>query len=152
MGELYLRKVTENDIDLLFKWANDPMVRENSFNSEPIEYEEHKNWFNDKLKSNQSWIYILEKNKTPAGQIRIDIEEEKGVINYSIAKNFRGEGLGTKILKLVTERVKKDDLPIEKLEGEVKSGNIPSIKCFRKAEYKEEKKNDIYIFSKKLEE
>ena len=34
---LNLRPVTQDDIKLLFKWANDPEVRLNYFNSKEIE-------------------------------------------------------------------------------------------------------------------
>ena len=37
----YLRNNCKDDIDLLFVWANDFSVRQNSFNSKQISYEEH---------------------------------------------------------------------------------------------------------------
>ena len=43
-NKLYLRTADENDMDLLFQWANDPDVRKNSFHSEPISYETHKKY------------------------------------------------------------------------------------------------------------
>lgn len=32
----YLREATKDDVDLLFKWTNDPAVRKNSFSSEKL--------------------------------------------------------------------------------------------------------------------
>ena len=32
----YLRRATESDVNMLFIWANDEMVRQNSFSKEPI--------------------------------------------------------------------------------------------------------------------
>jgi len=36
---VFLRKATLSDIDLLYEWANDPVVRENSFSTESISYD-----------------------------------------------------------------------------------------------------------------
>mgnify|MGYP003325656691 CR=1 FL=1 len=44
-----LRKVIIEDEALILKWANDPLVREGSFNSSIISKEEHHNWFILKL-------------------------------------------------------------------------------------------------------
>ena len=52
-----LRKVTEGDMGLLFKWANDPVVRKWSFNKQPITLEEHKCWFSEKY-NDPNTIYV----------------------------------------------------------------------------------------------
>lgn len=43
-----IRKVVNNitDCSLVYILSNDPLVRANSFNSEPIVYENHLKWFN----------------------------------------------------------------------------------------------------------
>ena len=61
---LNLRPVTQDDIKLLFKWANDPEVRLNSFNSKEIKWDEHQKWFKVKIESDSAWL-ILEKNEIP---------------------------------------------------------------------------------------
>ena len=37
--KLILREAKKDDVELLFKWANDPVVRKNSFNESLIAYE-----------------------------------------------------------------------------------------------------------------
>ena len=78
---LTLRKAKEDDCDLLYRWANDPKVRKNSFNKEKIDYEEHKKWFENKLNSDKSYMFIL-KDEVPLGQIRIDIEDNIGFYQF----------------------------------------------------------------------
>lgn len=58
--EGYLRKATIADMDLLFEWANDPLVRQNSFTTEKITYEEHQRWFWKALEREnfQQYIYM----------------------------------------------------------------------------------------------
>ena len=47
--ELQLRQLRETDCQLLFSWANDPDVRSASFHSAPVQWEEHRQWFKQKL-------------------------------------------------------------------------------------------------------
>lgn len=100
-----LRRVVEEDIDLLFRWVNDKEVRKNSIKSDSILPEEHQKWFKAKMASTNSRQYILEVNKIPAGQIRFDYDElEKAwTIDYSIAVEHRGFGLGKILVQIGLE-------------------------------------------------
>ena len=44
MKDGYLRLAEMEDMDLLFTWANEEMVRKNSFSTRKITYEEHVIW------------------------------------------------------------------------------------------------------------
>ncbi|MDR7856911.1 GNAT family N-acetyltransferase [Tissierella sp.] len=133
---------TNNDCDLVFKWANDKDVRLNSFNSKPIKYEDHKEWFKNKIESNDSIIYLFKAYGDKVGLIRLDkIESNTYVINYNIAKEHRGKGHATNLLKLI-----KDIYKSSLLIGKVKKDNIGSVKAFLKAGYRMEEELDIYVF------
>ena len=56
---LYLRNVTENDIDLLYEWANDSEVRRNAFHTEQIPYSTRKAWFAKVLEDNNDAVHIM---------------------------------------------------------------------------------------------
>ncbi|GAB6100050.1 hypothetical protein JCM16358_19290 [Halanaerocella petrolearia] len=132
-----LREVTKNDCDLLFEWVNDPVVRENSFNNEFIKYEEHKKWFKEKFNSSSSFIYIALLNDKEIGQIRIDIEGGNGYIDYSIAKEYRCNGYGSRLLIKIFNFIKKSkNVNIKNLIGKVKYNNLASRKSFEKARYR----------------
>ena len=86
---LSLREVTAKDMELLYKWANDPTVRQNAFHTEPIPYEDHKMWFAKNLADREVLMYILcsisaGEKEEPLGQIRLSIEEDKALIDYSV--------------------------------------------------------------------
>src|SRR5205085_124383 len=49
--KLHFRFANEYDVDLYFRWANDPLVRTNSFNQAIVIYQDHVKWFQSKLKS-----------------------------------------------------------------------------------------------------
>jgi RimJ/RimL family protein N-acetyltransferase len=129
-----IRLATDMDKEIIFEWANDPIVRMASFNRTDIPWEIHEEWFNQKMKSPSSHIYILEVNGKPAGQVRFDAsgDEKEFTINYSIGADFRGLGLGERILRLgLTAHCCT-------YEGEatylalVKPENLSSVSCFRK--------------------
>ncbi len=50
LAGLRFRPVTEDDRQLLFRWANDPVVRRHSFNANAIAWEEHCAWFAAKIR------------------------------------------------------------------------------------------------------
>lgn len=127
---LYLRKARSSDVDLLYKWANDPAVRRNSFRSEPISYETHVDWFRRMMANESILQYILMENDEPVGQIRLSIENAEAEIGYSIAPEFRGRGYGHKILRLTAETVKKDHPGIKRLIAKVKPENAASNSLF----------------------
>jgi spore coat polysaccharide biosynthesis protein SpsF len=145
-----LVQVAMKDIDLLFEWANDSECRKNAFNSENIEYEEHKKWFLKKLNDDNCKIYLYVYNKEAIGQVRVDIQGTSAFIDYSIKKEYRGKGHGINILQLLEEKILQlKNSKIRCLVGEVKTDNLASQKVFEKLAYSGEKKDD-YVSYKKL--
>jgi RimJ/RimL family protein N-acetyltransferase len=146
-----LRNAKIKDCELLFNWVNDIDVRSNSFNQEFITWDGHKDWFKMKLKSTTTKILILELDKIPVGQIRIDFEGDYWVIDYSIQKDFRGKKLGKEIVKQLLKKCTN-----YKFKAIVKKGNIASAMVFEGLGFEEIKSNNhgtkLYIHdrSKKL--
>ena len=59
MEFLYLRQAGVEDRKLLFDWRNDPLVRRNSFTTDPIAWEDHVRWFGRLMDDPQARQYIL---------------------------------------------------------------------------------------------
>lgn len=142
---------TIEDMDLLFDWVNDKQCRQSAFNSEKIEYEEHKVWFLNKLSDTNCKIYLyLYKNKK-IGQVRIDIDKENAIIAYSVQKEFRGQGHGFTIVDLLEKKIiEENDVRIVNLIGNVKKSNLTSRRVFEKLGYDEKDKTDYILYHKKL--
>lgn len=134
--EIELKQASKKDCDLLFIWANDIQVRENSFNSEKILYEDHLVWFNNKINCDKCVIFILYFDEIPVGQVRIDIENDSGLISYSIDRNYRGKGLSIAMLSKLEMEINKSEKSIRKLVGKVKFTNIASQKVFENLKYR----------------
>jgi RimJ/RimL family protein N-acetyltransferase len=130
-----LRKVITSDIDLIFEWANNPDVRQNSFQNEEILYEDHVRWFNNKIKSPSTVMYIYLYNNLPVGQIRFELELDKAELNYSISKDYRGQGHGKHMLALAELQLKQDHPHIKTIVAKVLPHNLASKSVFESAGY-----------------
>lgn len=121
-----IRHASEKDVDLYYKWVNDPEVRLNSINQEFIKYEDHCAWFYNKIKNNESIFFVGSIFGMDFGQLRIDLKNEKGYINYSISSDFRGMSLG----KILVTKVMKS-VRITEWIAYVYENNIKSQKVFQ---------------------
>jgi UDP-2,4-diacetamido-2,4,6-trideoxy-beta-L-altropyranose hydrolase len=120
-----LRDANKDDCELLFSWVNDPEVRMNAINTNPIEWDRHLDWFNKILSGGTSKIFILERNGIPAGQVRFDMNDNQYIIDYSVDKGFRGQGLGKLILQRGIDRIGK-----VRYKAVVKTENVRSVAIF----------------------
>lgn len=131
---LSFRKATITDVKLYFDWANDTVVREQSFNSNVIDFNNHKKWFESKL-NDDSCVLLLFKNNEDfdIGQIRIQKEKEKeALIGISIAVEHRGKGYAKDMLQMASNYF------LEKNKGYlinayIKEQNVSSKVAFEKA-------------------
>ena len=117
-------------MELLYQWANDEETRQNSFNSNTITHDEHVSWFERLMADPKRVQYILMREDTPIGQIRLELSEDVAEISYSIAPHERNKGYGQKIIELAIRTANEEYPYVTKLKGSVKPHNKASIKCF----------------------
>lgn len=130
---LNFRFANQRDVDLYYKWANDEEVRSNSYNQEPILYNNHVKWFKTKLKSADCFFYLFRTEKNvPIGQVRIDKSGDEIVIGISIDEKYRGLSLSEKMLVVSCEDYLKKH-PKNIITAYIKTKNIASLKAFVKA-------------------
>ena len=132
-----LRLVEPKDREVLWRWVNEPGVREASFQSEPISWDIHKAWFDARLRDSNSHLYIaINANGSPIGQVRFERESKSTrevAINISVDRNCRGAGLGVTVLKLGCGLYRDHAGSKLPLVGYVKKNNLSSIKMFKSA-------------------
>jgi UDP-2,4-diacetamido-2,4,6-trideoxy-beta-L-altropyranose hydrolase len=136
------RKATHADCRLYWYWANDPEVRNNAFNTNPISWEEHQVWFYEKLANKEVTLLVFENTFGPLGQVRLDQIKSKYYIDYSIAVQFRGQGWGEKIVR---DALKNKKELIGNIYAKVKKTNKPSVRTLKKAGFVEVKRNSDHI-------
>jgi len=143
VGKLSLRSVTINDCEQLWNWVNDALVRENSFSSELITWDEHKNWFEKVINDSFSSLYIAESERTEAvGQIRFDVVDNVADIDYFISSFYRGIGVGKYLVQEGILKLKKDYNGALIFQGRVKPQNLVSNRIFEKLGFERILNND----------
>lgn len=129
---LNARPVSLKDESLLLDWANDPLVRKQSFSTSAISPEEHRTWFLDKIRHRKNCrIYILETSSggVPIGQVRFDRCQTHWELDFSVDSRFRRRGVGRTVITQGIRTFRREE-PGSNLVGRVKHDNEPSKKLF----------------------
>jgi RimJ/RimL family protein N-acetyltransferase len=143
---LFLSKATLEDRDLYFYWANDRHARKNSFRPDPIGWETHTEWFEKKLNSGKTFMWLLKTPQgLPVGQIRFDIRQNRAYVSYSLDNLVRGRGWGKQLVRLGYMKMRSIGYK-DLICGLVKSENQISRKIFLRLGFKEELKNGVSVF------
>lgn len=134
---LGLRPVTPDDRELLWQWANDPQVRNASFSSEPIPWETHVAWFNEKISSPSTEMFIAEDERgSPVGQIRFDLcPDGDWEVDVSVAQPMRGHGFASDLIGRGVDLLRKTDRA-SRVHAFVKPSNLASVKAFERSGFK----------------
>lgn len=128
------REIKDSDCLKIFEIANDEDVRKNSFSSEKIELEDHKEWFKNILKEDSIKFFVLEYENDIIGQLRFDFDEKYPVISISLNKKYRGLGLSKYLLSKGIEYVGDYD----KIVAYIKKDNQKSISFFKSMGFKKD--------------
>ncbi|HIC44401.1 MAG TPA: UDP-2,4-diacetamido-2,4,6-trideoxy-beta-L-altropyranose hydrolase [Sulfurimonas sp.] len=130
-----IRSASSADCEFYWHWVNDQDVRQSAFNSEPISWEDHQEWFKNKLNDPSTTLFLAESQFGPIGQVRFEKSGDHFVIDYSIGRQFRGLGLGERLLTKGIESFKNTQGFT--LVGEVKEENQASMKIFQNLGFRE---------------
>ena len=125
-----LRYANKKDVAILLEWVNNfDSISTKLVNESAITLYEHSNWFSERLKDENTHIWIIEKaKKYPIGQIRF----QKKISNYFdvdiyVVEEERKKGVASKTLNKAM-RI-SESLPLRAL---VKKNNLRSYNFFSK--------------------
>ena len=148
MDMILLRNTGKRDCELIWRWANDTEVRKNAIASDQIGWEDHLNWYNNKLSDPRCIHFIATTGQEDLlGQIRFDISNDQAEIDVSIDKDRRSKGYGARLIKAGVDSI-VNRAPVRKVFSRVKMKNTPSINAFIKAGFQIEE--EIKINEEKL--
>ena len=136
---LYKIRVAElTDIRDVFNLSNSIDVRENSINTREIRWEDHVEWFSSKIVSEDCVYFIIRSHENKfIGQIRFDktLEEKQTyIVSISLHKDFRGKGLGSKLLLDCSNEL-LDNFDAKTIYAYINRVNQPSLKSFSRIGY-----------------
>ena len=133
---ILIRRANKDDVEVCFKWANDKTVREQSYTQDPIGFQEHITWFEQKLNDPNDFFYMMEFEARPVAQIRFHVHDNEAVLGYLADENIRNRGLGTLILSKGIESFVGDYKKTINIVGHVKESNFASRRSFEKLAFK----------------
>ena len=149
------RLATAADAQLYFTWANDPITRQQSFNSAPISWENHVAWFTRKLTDRSALLLVFETSENvPIGQVRFESFDEDltgdvengytGIgsqkiifslgeaISISVDAQFRGKGIASVLIEEACEVIRKQRVA-KSITAYIKPDNMASVRAFERA-------------------
>ena len=128
---LYIRSATESDRELLFGWANDPKVRHNATRQQAIPWADHVTWFTNRIHDPRTFMFILEADGLPVGQVRLELTaelaqwREVAVLDYSLDEVVRGRGWAASMVCSAIKSLRKHvKVPVV---ADVQIGNSVSL-------------------------
>lgn len=149
--EVTVREANDTDAKLYFEWANDTVVRQMAFHTEPITWENHLAWFKRKVIADNSLLLVCYQKDEPVGQVRFDLSNNgKAEIDISIANVHRGKGLGKAMLNAAIDYA-HNMRGINSFVSEVKNENHPSHRMFLATGFEQTCiENGIHHYSRNL--
>ncbi len=129
------RRVELKDCQDVYDWRNSPEVRDNSFNSEKTDYEDHRVWFEKSLLNEKRIILIAQINGKPVGILRYDLEPDFAFTALYMAPGNHGKGYATHMFIRGGRWLKKNYPHIQYMLSRVLVKNIASQKALLKSGY-----------------
>lgn len=133
LENIIIREASLNDAKILFELSNDDRVRENSINTDKIEWENHVNWLKGKIISSNYYIYLFFYEKNFIGQVKFEIEDKEAIVSISIVFEYRGKKLAVPMLQKGIECISNSAKNVKKIIAYIKPENQSSIKSFNNA-------------------
>ncbi len=135
---LSLRRARPSDAQAYFGWLNDPAVRAAAFDSAPVPWDVHEAWFSKRLADPSSLMFVLEAQGLPVGQVRFDLADGEGYVDYALDPLVRGRGWAAHLLEA---GIRAADAAT-RFRAEVKPANPASLAAFRGLGFREEEGAD----------
>ena len=132
--QVTLRRAQADDVLVVFDWQREPTTRRFSRNPLAPELEEHRRWFEKRLKSRDCMLFMIEHDRKPVGVLRFDrlaVESPSTwEISIFVAPDKKRLGIAGGALELGRAL-----LPGAELVAEVLPENRASRSLFRAAGY-----------------
>lgn len=139
MGNIEIRRATENDSKDLFGWRNHPAIRAVSRNIELIDWDSHCSWLFAVLADENRELLIGYVGEYPAGVVRFDKMQSVAEVSIYLVPEAGLNGQGRNLL-LSAERWLIAHRPdMRQIRAEVLGTNVASQKLFLGAGYQVEK-------------
>lgn len=135
-SSLTLRPVALDDADRLRAWRNDPGTRAASFDSTPVEDEQHRRWLAAVIQdATRSHHVATDRHGRPIGTVRFDeVAGGRADIGITVAPERRGEGWAAPLIDAGCRQLARAHGIVDVL-ARVKTENQASRRSFLAADF-----------------
>jgi RimJ/RimL family protein N-acetyltransferase len=135
-----LRRSTEADAEVVFRWRNTDYVRSTRLNKEFEDFQQHLSWWRRALVNSGVRLYMcLDERDVVVGHTKVIIRgtaaRKDAEISVIIDPKFHGNGFGSKAIKLTSTLAFDTIETLRVIYALIKKDNVPSIKTFTKCRY-----------------
>ena len=148
LKEITVRMLESDDLKTVLSWRNDLRVRSHMFNSNLITASEHVTWFKSSaLDSSRCQLLVLRQD-IPFGFAQFRISQCKAVADWGFyvdpdGPKGQGQALGRSVLTFGF-----NELHLNRVTGQVLSGNIRSIELHKRMGFSREGELRAHHFTK----
>ncbi len=150
-NKIQFRVAEIDDLTVTYTWASSPIVREYALSKGIIPFEEHKNWFVNKIADNNAFFLIATIESTPIGLVRFDgLSHQQVTISYLLDPGYHGKGLGKQLLSRGLSKLYRERGNIT-VTGLVHINNIASRRIFEQLCFHQIHESEVLLrFTKQL--
>jgi UDP-2,4-diacetamido-2,4,6-trideoxy-beta-L-altropyranose hydrolase len=130
---IHVRKAVQADSVRLFEWRNHPSIRAVSRNTDTIEWESHRLWFESVMNDPDKMLLIGERDGLPMGVVRFDIRDGEAEISIYLVPGI--ERTGADLLPSAENWLHSARPDVKKIRAHVLGDNERSIHLFSKSGY-----------------
>jgi UDP-2,4-diacetamido-2,4,6-trideoxy-beta-L-altropyranose hydrolase len=132
-GRLTVRYARPADTLALWRLANDPIVRDTSFETTTIPLDTHLAWYRERLASPNVRFWVAEIEGAVAAVARYErIDADTAELYYAVVGPFRRRGVGAAILEATCDRACAE-LGVVRIQGVVLVYNSASMRALLRA-------------------
>lgn len=131
-----LRTAEISDCDSLYQWRNAKETRRYSHDSDPIQPQQHLQWFRELLQDPRRVLLIGERNGQPVGVLRYDCDGSCCTVSVYLVPGQHGRGYGPRLLRAGHEWLQRYRPSSTLVRAEVLDNNLASIEAFMQAGYR----------------
>lgn len=135
MGNIEIRRATENDSKDLFEWRNHPAIRAASRNTGPIDWDSHCAWYADVLADKDRELLIGNIGDEPVGVVRFDKSGDAAEVSIYLVPQAPLKGQGFNLLLSAERWLVAHRSDMRHIRAEVLGTNVASHKLFLGAGY-----------------
>lgn len=128
----------------IWRIANERSLRQFSQSTKPIPWNEHRIWYQAKIRDPQCYFYLIFSQKILAGYLRFEqIKRGSWLTSIGLSRQFRGQGIAQWALITGSRRMLHREK--KKLTATIHERNLPSRALFETCGFKRRGRDGSWI-------